>query len=234
MLARVVTLRFDPVIEAFDDAPLQDFLKAKEVFAIREHFFVRNEVPYLAVLVTYGLRPTPVQAASDEKTKGSRASWRPPIPEADLPLWNALRTWRGERAQREGVPPYVICSNRQLAAMGAPFLGFRVFPRVVRLDGRKLARLRRRVRGREAICRAGGMDEDVLARSVQSMKRPRVESRQQRSRQSQQQPGLSPAEHTMEPEGAVQGPRPRASAVSRRFIPRRRSAGQTTTACGVW
>ena len=117
MLARVVTLRFDPVIEAFDDAPLQDFLKAKEVFAIREHFFVRNEVPYLAVLVTYGLRPTPVQAASEEMTKGSRGSWRPPIAEADLPLWNALRTWRGERAQREGVPPYVICSNRQLAAM---------------------------------------------------------------------------------------------------------------------
>ena len=27
MLARVVTLRFDPVIEAFDDAPLQEFLK---------------------------------------------------------------------------------------------------------------------------------------------------------------------------------------------------------------
>ena len=35
MLARVVTLRFDPVLEGFDDEPLQEFLKAKEVFAIR-------------------------------------------------------------------------------------------------------------------------------------------------------------------------------------------------------
>ena len=117
MLARVVTLRFDPGIEAFDDAPLQDFLKAREVFAIREHFFVRDEVPYLAVLVTYGLRPTAVQAASGEKSKASRSSWRPPVPEADLPLWNALRDWRAERAKRDGVPTYVIASNRQLASM---------------------------------------------------------------------------------------------------------------------
>ena len=52
---------------------------------------------------------------------------------------------------------------------GAPFLGFRVFPGLVRLDGRKLARLRRRVRRREAAYRAGRLEEDALARSVQSM-----------------------------------------------------------------
>ena len=45
MRARVVTLRFDPVLEAFDDAPLQEVLKAREVFSIRHHFFMRNEVP---------------------------------------------------------------------------------------------------------------------------------------------------------------------------------------------
>ena len=52
---------------------------------------------------------------------------------------------------------------------GAPYLGFRVFPGLVRLDGRKLARLRRRVRRREADWRAGATDEEALARSVRSM-----------------------------------------------------------------
>ena len=52
---------------------------------------------------------------------------------------------------------------------GAPFLGFRVFPGLVRLDGRKLARLRRRVRRREAACRTGRIDEEALARSVRGM-----------------------------------------------------------------
>ena len=63
MLARVVTLRFDPVRETFDDTPLQEFLKAKEIFGIRDHSFMWNEIPYLAVLVTYGLRPVAAPAA---------------------------------------------------------------------------------------------------------------------------------------------------------------------------
>ena len=71
MLARVVTLRFDPLIEAFDDSPLREILKAKEVFAIRDHFFVRNEVPDLAVLVTYGLRPPIAGSAPPRKASAA-------------------------------------------------------------------------------------------------------------------------------------------------------------------
>ena len=52
---------------------------------------------------------------------------------------------------------------------GVPFLGFRVFPGVVRLDGRKLARMRRRVRDREEAYRLGRIDEQELAQSVQGM-----------------------------------------------------------------
>ena len=117
MLARVLTLRFDQVFEAFDDSPLQEFLKAKEVFAIRDHFFVRNEVPYLAVLVTYGLRPPVAQDAAKQKARGRDASWRSQVSDADLPLFNALRAWRTERSKRDGIPPYLICTNKQLAAM---------------------------------------------------------------------------------------------------------------------
>ena len=116
MLASVVTLRFDPVLEAFDDTPLQELLKAKEVFTIRDHFFVRNEVPYLAVVVTYGLPPV-AESALPEKDRGREGSWRSQVSERDLPLFNALRVWRAERAKRDGVPPYVVCTNKQLAAM---------------------------------------------------------------------------------------------------------------------
>ena len=52
---------------------------------------------------------------------------------------------------------------------GLPFLGFRVFPGVVRLDSRKWARLRRRVRALEAACRGGKISEDDLERSVRSL-----------------------------------------------------------------
>ena len=116
MLARVLTLRFDPALEAFDDGPLQQFLRAKQVHEIREHFFVREGTPYLAVLVTYGMRPVAVPEERSDKS-GRESSWRSQVSEADLPLFNALRDWRAERAKRDGVPPYLVCTNKQLAAM---------------------------------------------------------------------------------------------------------------------
>ena len=87
MLARVLTLRFDPALEVFDEDPLQELLKTREVFAIRNHFFVRNEVPYLAVLVTYG--PQPSSAAAPGKERSRDASRRALVSEKDLPLFNA-------------------------------------------------------------------------------------------------------------------------------------------------
>lgn len=52
---------------------------------------------------------------------------------------------------------------------GVPYLGFRVFPGVIRIDGRRWARLRRRVRRRETAFRRGLLGEDALARTVRSM-----------------------------------------------------------------
>ena len=52
---------------------------------------------------------------------------------------------------------------------GLPWLGFRVFPGVLRLDGKKWARMRRRVRRREAAYAQGLIGEADLARSVRSM-----------------------------------------------------------------
>jgi hypothetical protein len=54
-------------------------------------------------------------------------------------------------------------------AEGISFLGFRVFPGIVRLSRDKWARFRRRVREREAAYIAGEIDEDELERAVSSM-----------------------------------------------------------------
>ena len=52
---------------------------------------------------------------------------------------------------------------------GLPWLGCRVFPGVVRLDRRKWARVRRRVRRLEEAYAHGVLSEEALARSVRSM-----------------------------------------------------------------
>lgn len=114
MHVRVFTLRFDPVTERFDDSAVVGFLADKEVLAIRDHFFVRDGVPYLTLVARYRTGVAPAPAAGRPATNRDD-SWRELLTDADWPLFDTLRAWRVERAKREGVPPYVICNNRQLA-----------------------------------------------------------------------------------------------------------------------
>ena len=53
MLLRVITLHFSTAMDGFDDTPLTDLIRDKAVVSLREHFFVRNETPYLVVIVVY-------------------------------------------------------------------------------------------------------------------------------------------------------------------------------------
>jgi ATP-dependent DNA helicase RecQ len=117
MLVRVFTLKFSPLLSGFDDGEVRDFLKDKEVLAIRDHFFVKDETPYLAVLVTYNLLApeAEVPQAMPKPEEARREAWREALQEEDWPLFNTLRDWRNQQAREEGVPPYVICTNRQLA-----------------------------------------------------------------------------------------------------------------------
>lgn len=121
MQTRVITLRFNSLLDGFDDAPLRDFIKDKEVISARDHFFVRHGQPYLAVVVNYTLKPTATEAVAKSELKSKRGedNWRQYVADADVPLFNALRDWRLERSKQDGVPPYVICTNRQLASIVA-------------------------------------------------------------------------------------------------------------------
>jgi ATP-dependent DNA helicase RecQ len=116
MLAKIFTLRFNPSTESFDDTAVSEFLADKEVCSIRDHFFVKDDVPYLTLVVRY--RPGALSPPSDEPRRAGRQrdeSWRQTLAKEDWPLFNSLRDWRAERAKADGIPPYVICNNRQLA-----------------------------------------------------------------------------------------------------------------------
>jgi ATP-dependent DNA helicase RecQ len=112
MLVRIFTLKFHTATEQFDDGTLQDFIKDKEVLSIREHFFIKHETPYLALIITY--LPGSLEGTAYRKKK---EDWRGLLSNAQLPLFNALRDWRTERAKQDGVPPYVICTNQHFVEM---------------------------------------------------------------------------------------------------------------------
>ncbi len=113
MKLKVFTLRFTPGTEGgFDDSPLQEFIADKDIISFCDHFFVHEATPYLMLIVAYRMM----------EKDGPRRPRTKPDPRAELQAeekqaYDALRTWRAERAKAEGIPPYMIASNKQLATM---------------------------------------------------------------------------------------------------------------------
>ena len=109
MKLRVFTHRLDPSSGVFDDAELVAFLADREALSVSDHYLVHDQVPTLALLVTYREPPRPGAESRP------RADAGPEVGEATRGLFEALRRWRNERAKRDGRPSYILFNNMQLA-----------------------------------------------------------------------------------------------------------------------
>lgn len=129
MRVKLFTFRYSATLGGFDDTCLQDFVRDKEVVAFREHFYAVNEVPHVTCVLTYQDAVVPAearQAASEiprrdaisQRSRFPRNGDRPDptagLSEPERTLFNTLREWRSRKAHEEGVPPYLIFSNREL------------------------------------------------------------------------------------------------------------------------
>jgi superfamily II DNA helicase RecQ len=133
---KVFTLRFSDSMEGFDDAPLQEFITDKEIIELYEHFFIHENTPCLAILIAY----------RSIENYGTRKTTRQPDPRNEFDstekeAYDALRAWRAAAAKMEGIPPYMIATNKQLAKM-----------------------IKMRVNSREALGRIEGVGEAKTAR----------------------------------------------------------------------
>ncbi len=120
MLSRIITLQFNTVTGQFDDEVVREFIKDKEVLLIRDHFFIKNETPYLTLVISYNMPQQPmatVVADKYGKVQKRDESWREILEDGDMPLFNSLRDWRNEQGKKEGLPPYIMFTNRQLATI---------------------------------------------------------------------------------------------------------------------
>jgi len=109
---KVFTLPFSDTAGGFDDGPLQEFIADKEVIEYTEHFFVHERAPYLTLVLAY-------RGISDDRRRrpGSAPDFRAELDGSEREAFDALKAWRAARAKLEGIPPYMIASNRQLARM---------------------------------------------------------------------------------------------------------------------
>ena len=117
-MIRVISLRLDPETYSFDESPL---LSAQEgVNVIRWDWKLVDNVssPILVVVMETIPKKPPsntVKTTPLEKNDDRKGSYREVVPEDRWDLFHLLREWRNSRAKKEGMTPYVILTNMELA-----------------------------------------------------------------------------------------------------------------------
>lgn len=91
---------------------LDTFLVAHRVAAIDRHFVANGAHSFWAIAVEF--------VAGEPGALGARkgkVDYRELLPEAEFNVYAKLRTLRKQVAEKDGVPPYALFTNEQLAAM---------------------------------------------------------------------------------------------------------------------
>lgn len=116
MLIKVISLAFDSIYGGFNDNEVREFIKDKEVISVTDYHFIKNDVPYLTFVFRYFPHRAEIEASFLPKEKQNQdEDWKKLLTDADQGLFNILRDWRSQRCKKDGVPPYIIFTNLQLA-----------------------------------------------------------------------------------------------------------------------
>lgn len=119
MRARVFTVRLNPETREFDDRALSSFLETHPALSVFGYLVSIDGEPALAVLITHrgSDRPSVVPPRDRPPERPSAGQRSPPLvlADPDRALFETLRSWRNDRARREGRPAYILCTNAQLA-----------------------------------------------------------------------------------------------------------------------
>ena len=99
---KIITIPFDRKMQGFDDEILSSFVLNKKIKSYQSVFFNDSSDSYWTVFVEYDplIESSPAESDLDDTQKI---------------LYDQLKIWRKERAEKEGVPVYIIATNKELA-----------------------------------------------------------------------------------------------------------------------
>lgn len=100
---RIITIPFNSKSKGFDDDLLNRFLLNKQIKNYKSKFFKEGLVSYWTVFIEYD---TVLEKPSSKAVEG--------LNEAQKLLFERIRQWRKKMAEKNGIPSYVICTNKEL------------------------------------------------------------------------------------------------------------------------
>jgi len=102
MAYEIITIPFNENTRCFHADELNKFCLNKRVVSMKAEFFRDEQHKYWTVFIEYET----ILESTGSEPKG--------LTEAGRICYEELRKWRRETAEKEGIPPYVICRNSQL------------------------------------------------------------------------------------------------------------------------
>ena len=100
---KIITIPFDRIKKGFDEDLLNRFILNKQVKSLQAEFFEDKEDKYWTIFLEYD--PILQEEVAQELKNLDK-------PQSTLLL--RLKEWRKERAEKDGIPVYIICTNKQL------------------------------------------------------------------------------------------------------------------------
>ena len=100
---KIITIPFDRIRRGFDEELLNQFVLNKYIREFRTEFFQDGDDKYWTIFLEYD----PVLEKTPEKNLEG-------LDEPQKLLLERLKAWRKERAAKDGVPVYIIGTNREM------------------------------------------------------------------------------------------------------------------------
>jgi hypothetical protein len=116
MKLKILTLRLNPATGLFEEGELANFQSGKDVIDVSEHFLVHEKTPTLLLVLRYRELPDGGGGAR-QAPDAARKDWRAELDVEGQRIYDEFRLWRGRKAKRDGLPPYLILNNRELAEL---------------------------------------------------------------------------------------------------------------------
>lgn len=101
----VLTVPFDAERGSFNEDVITAHVDGREVLSMVPHFFQHEGKPYWTLLVE--------SRALGTRVDGARQAPKPALSPAEEATKSRLHAWRRQRADADGVPPYVVFTNAQ-------------------------------------------------------------------------------------------------------------------------
>jgi superfamily II DNA helicase RecQ len=108
MNLKIITLRFDPLKECFDETPLNDFCMRNSIMDCDSYFFVSVNRQYIVYSIAYE------PAYKSERKRifhNSQVKATDRLDEKELLVFERMREVRRIKAFEDGVPVYAYSSN---------------------------------------------------------------------------------------------------------------------------